>query len=754
MTEGSVVMKPICCVCVLLFLASVFVRSNPAPLISQPAAIASRGARSDPDLKTQAAIRESYSRLPLSFEANHGQTDSRVKFLSRGSGYTLFLTEDEAVFSLHGSEARDNTSPVGDQLHRNAVAPTETAVLRVKFVEANLAAKVTGTDQQPGNSNYFIGNDPKKWRSNVPTYARVKYEGIYPGTDLVYYGNQSQVEYDFVVRPGADPHRIQFDVRGANRINIGTDGDLVLDVGERELRCHKPVVYQEDGGTRREIVAHYVIKHNNRIGFEIADYDLRRPLLIDPLVYSTFLGGSGDEGGGGIAVDSAGNAYVTGTTSSTDFPTMSPLQPSYGGGIDDVFVTKINPSGSALVYSTYLGGSGFEAAYRIAVDSAGNAYVVGQTFSTNFPTMNALQPSYGGGPDDAFVTKIDPSGSALVYSTYLGGSDFDAGYGIAVDGAGNAYVTGQTASTNFPTMNPLQPTYGGGSADAFVTKINPSGSAFVYSTYLGGSYDDEGWGIVVDSWGNAHIAGVTASTDFPTMNPLQPTYAGGPDAFVAELNPAGSALVYSTYLGGSGFEYAFGVALDSSGNTYVVGQTASTDFPTTNPLQPTYGGGAADAFVAELNPAGSAWVYSTYLGGSGLDQGSAIAVDSAGDAYVTGYTESTNFPTMNPLQPTFGGGVEDGFVAELRPEGLALVYSTYLGGKGYDGGGDIAVDSAGNAYVTGFTTSTNFPTRKPLQRSLNGSSDAFVTKICGCESHIDRGDHRNRRPRCHCEKVE
>ena len=355
----------------------------------------------------------------------------------------------------------------------------------------------------------------------------------------------------------------------------------------------------------------------------------------------------------------------------------------------------------------------------------------GATNSTDFPTMDPLQPAYGGGTYDAFVTKLDFSGSVLVYSTYLGGSGYDVGggnggNGIAADNSGNAYVTGQTTSTNFPTMNPLQ--LYGGRGDDFVTKINPSGSAIVYSTYLGGSGDDEGYGIAVDSSGNAYVTGTTNSTDFPTMNPLQASNAGGYDAFVSKLNASGSAIVYSTYLGGSGNDNGFGIAVDSSGNAYVTGATETTDFPTMNPLQPVYGGGPHDAFVSKINPSGSGLVYSTYLGGSDEDEGFDIAVDSSGNAYLTGFTLSTNFPTMNPLQPVYGGG-EDAFVTHLNPSGSAFVYSTYLGGSGGDYGYGIALDSLGDAYVTGGTSSTDFPTMNPLQPANAGRSDAFVAEI-------------------------
>jgi hypothetical protein len=702
--------------------------------------------------RSQARILDSYGKLPLSFEANHGQSDGRVKFLSRGGGYTLFLTQDEAVLALRGINAKTDNAHAHERKNATAphapesgaVASTTGAVLRMKLRNANPAATITGMNELQGTSNYFIGNDPAKWRSNVPTYAKVKYEGIYSGIDLVYYGNQRQLEYDFIVAPGADPRRIAFDISGAQRIRQDERGDLLLKTGEGEIRWHRPVAYQEKDGARQEIAAHYSVTAANRVGFEVAQYDASQPLYIDPLIYSTFLGGSAQDQGNGIALDSAGNAYVVGYTLSTNFPMMNPLQPNFGGGNGDVFVAKINLSGSALVYSTYLGGSAFDFAWGIAVDSAGNAYITGSTCSTDFPTVNALQATPGGGfcgglGADAFVSEINSAGSALVYSTYLGGSGSDGGSGIAVDSAGNTYVVGATASTDFPTKNPLQSTYGGGTEDAFVAKVGPSGSALVYSTYLGGSAYDYGGGIAVDSAGNAYVTGATSSTNFPTMNPLQPNYGGGTsnggDAFVTELNASGSALVYSTYLGGSENDGGAGITVDSAGNAYVVGTTASLNFPTMNPLQPANGGVVQDAFVSKLNPSGTGLVYSTYLGGSSYDYGNGIAVDTAGNAYVAGSTKSTNFPLQSSLKPNLSGS-QDAFVSRINPPGSALVYSTYLGGWAVEYGFGIALDSGGNAYVAGYTTSPNFPTTSgAFQIVCNGGSgcsqfgDGFVAKL-------------------------
>jgi hypothetical protein len=783
----------------------------------------------------QPRLAQNYGRLPLSFELNQGQTDARVRFLARGGGYTIFLTDDEAVLTLKRSSVvsgqlsvaptgtRPGTSRWGErglpgrldpfgpfaagagrwpslaqelqslwpslipdlsQMFRDPYAGKDAMavgpefpppqVMRMRLADGSAHARVVGLDELPGKSNYFIGNDPKKWRTNVPSYAQVKYEGVYPGVDLVYYGNQRQLEYDFVVAPGADPNQIKLSFAGADGMRVdAASGDLVLKVGDDELRFHKPAVSQptvaamssspskpvaalserrrrSETAATAELDGAFVLASNNQVAFRMAGYDPQRALVIDPvLIYSTYLGGSYYDLGYGIAVDAAGNAYVTGQTDSGDFPTANPLQPnnraSCGAPCSNAFVTKFNPTGSALVYSTYLGGSAGDLASGIAVDSSGNAYVTGATSSIDFPTANPFQgtcdvsppPTGTGSCEDAFVAKLNPAGSELVYSTYLGGSHNDYGEGIAVDSSGNAYVTGVTSSDDFPTANPFQgaPAYFTDWTYAFVTKLNPTGSALVYSTYLGDG--TEGTAIAVDAAGSAYVTGDTGWMYFPTTaNSFQPSYGGNQDAFVTKFNPGGSALVYSTYLGGSETEYGQGIAVDSFGNAYVTGYTDSSDFPTANPIQGCAKCGASippyDAFVTKLDPTGSVLVYSTYLGGSGWDYGEGIAVDAAGNAYVTGNSGSTDFPTANPLQACSNNNA---FVAQFNPTGSELVYSTCLGGAGGNStwGYGIAADGAGNAYVTGVTNQNNFPVANPFQPNCDNcwsvAGDAFVAKI-------------------------
>jgi len=641
------------------------------------------------------------------------------------------------------------------------------------LVGATPSARMDGTAELPGKANYLIGSDPQRWRTNVPTYARACARQIYSGVDLVYYGTKGQLEYDFVVAPGADPSAIALTLddgpsHPAGRWRISANGDLVYHAAPGdEIRFRKPVVYQERTSahwdlsmarTREFLPGQYVLTGGNRIQFAVGRYDRTRPLIIDPvLVYSTYLGGGGRDVGNGIAVDAAGAVYITGSTSSANFPTFSPVQPTNHGGSTgkDAFVAKLNAKGTALAYSTYLGGTGDDEAEGIAVDRLGNAYVTGYTLSTDFPTAHPLQASRHGSAD-AFVAELNPTGSTLVYSTYLGGAGYDQGNAIAVDSTGNAYIAGLTGSTDWPTLKAVQTVnHAGAAGSAFVAKIKVGGSALSYSTYLGGSgcnsgqAGDEAFGIAVDALGHAYVTGSTASPDFPTLDPLQPANNAnsmfcGTNAFVAKLSTAGSSLNYSTYLGGfagpNGEDAGNAIAVDASGNTYVTGVAGSSNFPTVNAYQPathSTGSLAGNVFVSKINSAGSALVYSTYLGGSGGafggDLGKSVSVDPSGNVYVTGTTRSANFPTTAtaPQKTASAGpqGVQTAFVSKLNASGSALLFSTYLGGSGGDSGNAIAVDAAGDAYVTGGTSSANFLTAKPLQPSLLGASNAFITKL-------------------------
>ncbi|HKQ73840.1 MAG TPA: SBBP repeat-containing protein [Blastocatellia bacterium] len=680
----------------------------------------------------QAKINDAYGRLPMSFELNQGQGDSNVRYLARGRGYQVFLTETEAVLRLQNANQKSRSdainSPFGDRTDSLSVAQRQpTGDLRIKLDGASPASRIIGLDLLPGKSNYLIGADPGKWHKDIPNYARVEYRDVYPGVNLAYYGSQRALEYDFIVSPGSDFSVITVSFEGVQQVELGSNGDLALHLNGEIIYQRTPVIYQQAGGGRRAVTGRYVLKGEKQVGFEVDGYDSSKPLVIDPVLeYSSYLGGGGDDTGQGVKVDSAGSAYVVGVTSASDFTARSAAQPVSKGGTD-AFITKLSPSGDAIIYSTYLGGGGDDSANGIAVDSSGSAYVTGNTTSSDFNTRTPLQTSNRGG-SEAFIAKLSPNGSQLVYSTYLGSSGEDVGYAIAVDSGGAAYVTGYTTANDFNTQGPLQSTNRGG-FEAFVAKLNPAGSALTYSTYLGGAGGDLGSGIAVDGSGNAYVIGYTTSTDFNTKAPaLQSANGGGLDLFITKLNPAGSDLVYSTYLGGADDDQGFGVAVDAARNVYLSGTTASSNFPVTNnPIQSTRKG-TSDAFVTKINPAGAQLVYSTYLGGGDTDTGRGIAVDATGSCYIAGDTTSTDFPVKTPLQSANRGG-SDAFVVKLSASGASSVFATYLGGSRLETGYGIAIDAEGNVYVTGSTASLDFEVNNAAQGNNLGGADAFVTKI-------------------------
>ncbi|HEV3339990.1 MAG TPA: SBBP repeat-containing protein, partial [Pirellulales bacterium] len=750
------------------------------------------------------ALVAGYGQIPMGFEPNVGQTDAQVQFLSRGNGYSLFLTSAEAVLRLQQPGVTRATTA--------AVSQSPSAVLDLQLVGINRSPQAVGLEKLPGVSNYLIGSDPSGWHADVANYARVEYQSVYPGIDLAYYGNQGRLEYDFNVAAGADPNAIKLKFQGADSIDLDSQGNLVLHTSGGDVVEHAPVVYQEINGAKQSVAGHYVLDGDHQVGFQVGAYDVRKPLVIDPvLVYSTYLGGGKDgsgfglhDNGSGIAVDASGNAYITGSTSSVKFPvqqfaTNGLLQRKFDGiGVPpwytisgdvafgtDAYVTKLDPSGQP-VYSTYLGGNpdesslvqvpdpyvgGFDirggsfphnSGVAIAVDTSGNAYVTGDSsfLAPNvlggepgfLPLVNPFQATPKPGTQ-TFVAKLNADGSGLVYSSYLDdpsdtfSSINELATGISVDPAGNAYVTGNHYGSNIEV--------------AFVAKVTADAKLGYYLSFGDPQASVSAQGVAADSSGNVYVVGSSQSATFPTRT-FQTAVSGGWDAYVMKLNPNNGTILYSDRLSGSGDDFGEGIAVDAAGDAYVTGVTNSTDFLTTTPtaggtpLQAAKRGNGTNAFVAKVDPTGSELVYSTYLGGSKTldpnnvavsDAGNGIAVDPNGNAYIVGSTNTTDFPKSNPEAHNllFNGGSSDAFVAEFDSSGTALLQSTYLGGSGTDYGNAIAVDRHGNVLVAGTTGSGDFTTTdNALQRFVGGTiadqtpgtkfaygSDAFVVKLAG-----------------------
>jgi hypothetical protein len=763
-----------------------FVLFAPGLILASSAMAAAAFAASDssaPD--TCANPGQKYGCLPMSFEANQGQTEGPVRFLSRGNGYSVRLTDGAAVLALH----RPADGTVGT---RSLTRRYKTEEIRMELLGGKRDAQAVGLEQLPGYANYFLGQDPAQWRRNVPTFARVRYSSIYPGVDLVYYGNQGQLEYDFIVAPGADPKAIGLQFAGARQIRLRSNGDLRVAATSGEVAFHKPIIYQQVNGHRRRIAGGFVLRRDHRVGFAPGRYDRSKALIIDPVLeYSTYFGGTQDFGSA-IAVDRDGNAYVVGDTDSSPLPVTKGAFDTHFDSPDGLYVTfvsKFNPSGTALLYSTYLGtgacysqdildnGLGPLPQNALAVDHDDNVYVAGSVCSGSFPvTKGAFQTSIRGGGAPAYVAKLNSSGSELLYATYLGGSGGDVATALAVDTSGNAFVGGYTGSTDFPVTSAAFQTHNRAAENnsgynAFVTKLNPTGSRLVYSTYLGGRGNSGGAGdsanaLALDRDGNAYVAGVTFSNDFPvtsgafqTANRGHTSVAFRGNAFVTKLNATGSALEYSSYLGGSppdgsaGTDAAYALAVDAAGHAYVAGSAVSADFPVTKGAYQTRNKAAGkgqypgnNGFITKLDPTGSALLYSTFLGGSGFgpdsdgvggDAVNSIAVDDAGHAFVAGVTSSADFPvTRRAFQTTNRSLVLEerfgisAFVAELDGTGEALVASTYLGGTGEDYAKGLSVDSSGSVYVTGFANSADFPiSEKAFRQSRHGYYNAFIAKL-------------------------
>jgi hypothetical protein len=677
---------------------------------------------------------ENYGRLPMYFIKNQGQVDQQVQYYVHGRGQTTFFTREEIVVAWHRGQVQTPDASPGQRLPLDEVSPgkqppSRPAVVTMQPLGLNKDLRLAALEPQEYKINYFKGNDPQKWRTDIPTFKAVAYQEAYPGIDLKFYSVGQQMEYDVVVKPGADPSQVRFAYKGIEKMEVTPEGDLALKLPDGEVLVQrKPLVYQEIAGLRVAREGKFLLQPgtaNLVFGFEVASYDRAHSLVIDPVLdYSTYLGGGGYDAGTAIAVDQYGQAVVTGYTYSIDFPEKNPAFVKSDGA--DVFVTKFNSDGSGLVFSTFLGGEYDDFGRAIAVDEAGGIYLTGQTFSAYFPTTLGAHQRERKGGSDAFVAKLNAAGNNLAISSYLGGTKADRGRGIAVDKDHNIYVTGNTESyEEFPLKNAIFPTYRGGSQDAFVAKLSAGFGTLLFSTYLGGTKSDDGAAIAVTPGGRIYVTGNTDSSDFPVPNGRYTDFKVSPDAFLACIKANLSDLAFATFLPGNKAEYGNSVALDTTGHVYVGGYTTSTDFPTPVPRT------SADAFLIKFNPDGSGPVYSTHVGGSGNDHCYAIAVDRADEVTMTGETNSTDFPTKNPLP---GGdkikGTADAFVTKFQANGQGHIYSTYLGGNNYDCGIGLAVDKGGRAYVTGQTSSLNFPVSKDAYiKAYKGGYDAFVAKI-------------------------
>ena len=692
-------------------------------------------AKATAELKQQTSTR--MANLPIYFEPNRGQTDPSVSYLANFGSTRMFLTRDSAVFVIQ-------KAPLAamERTPKSAPAPLmPPAIVRMRTVNSQ-RAQDEPFEKLPGISNYFIGNDAKKWVTDIPQYAKLKRTKVYPGVDMVFYGNQRQLEYDFIIAPGADPNRIELAYDGVDGIHTNANGDLVLATSAGDFIQKKPKVYQQFNGKQTEVAANYKIGTGKTVRFEVARYDRSKPLVIDPvIVFNALVGSSGNDVGFGIAIDSSQNTYVTGTSYSPDFPLVNAFNSAFPSS-RRIVVFKLNAAGTALLYSTYIGGESNDNGIGIGVDSSGNAIIAGNTTSHQYPTVAAAQGAYGAdlsstnpNPGDGVVSKLSASGGALLYSTYLGGSGLDQTYAMAVDIGGNAYVVGYSNGSFPTTPGNFQPGGFGGSFDCTIAKYNPAGSQ-IYSSYLGGNDLDACFAVAADSAGNAYVTGFTQSSNFATSNGS--LYSGAGDAFVAKVNSSGTALMYATLFGGSGTDDASGIAVDPQGAAYITGTTTTKNLATTPGAFQTSSrnsnGNVFTGFVAKLAPSGATFSYVTYLGGDQTDSPNGIAVDSAGNAYVVGQTYSANFPSVAPVMGTKPGGPNDiaGFATAVNSTGTALIYSTFLGGPGASGNQDpqgVVLDSSANAYIVGQTDSPFYKNTAGALNAGYGGLDIFVTKL-------------------------
>jgi len=690
------------------------------------------------------------------FIENKGQWPSEVKYLAKVGGMNAWITNAGVVYDYFKVNRNFNEAET-IKMPRNKKQEFEVEhtsikghIVKMCLVEANTNPLLQGNNKQEGYYNYIIGNDKTKWASFVPLYRDIEVNNIFKGINIKYYFEGNSIRYDYILKPGSDLTLLKLKFEGQESIRINETGELIIKTSLGEVTNGKLFSYQNDNGTKIEIACRFVQTEDGTISIKAVGYDKTKELIIDPLVYSTFIGGNDMDDIYSIKIDDEGNAFLAGYTLSANYPTTIGSYQTTEKGFYDAIITKLNSLGSGLIFSTFLGGSDKELSYSIAIDITGNSYLTGETASSNFPTTaGAYQTNYGGGKSDVFITKLNTSGSSLVYSTYLGGNDYDGGNSIAIDKAGNVFITGQTNSLNYPVSpDAFQKTNRSrwsGVGDAFITKLNSNGNELIYSTYIGGNNIDCGYSIAVDLEENAFITGSTNSTNFPVSpGAFQSNNNGSSDAFVVKLNPTGSNLIFSTLLGGNKNDGGFSLVIDSLGNSYITGFTGSINFPiTSGAFQTIYinpNSNQQDIFVTKLNPNGNELVYSTYLGGNNEEFAGSIAIDKTGNAYITGYSTSDNFPvTPGAFQTSIIHNYRaDAIVTKLNPNGSGLVYSTFIGGEESDQGNSIAIDIPGNIFISGNTWSSNFPiTPGVFQTKINGEyHDSFVTKLNIAPDHF------------------
>jgi len=682
------------------------------------------------EAKTNPKIDLDFGKIPLRFEANTGQVDSKAQFLSRGKGYKLFLSSNESVVILN---RKLNSNSIKNVKSPDKASPEiEFASVHMKLLDSNPSAKFKGEKKSITKSNYFRGSDPSKWRQNNPNFGKVRYESVYPKIDLVYYGNNNKLEYDFIVNPGGDYNAIQMAFDGVNELLLDPNGNLILSTKTGNIIQNAPIIYQMVEGEKILVAGNYELVNKNQVRFKVDKYNKAIPLIIDPILeFSTYLGGSGGDDSVSMTLDNDGNIYVTGQTNSSDFPIEGAYQNTYQGGSFDVFITKLNPDATEILYSTYLGGSVRDGGWQdLTVDDSGNIFIAGSTDSNNFPLLDSLFPKNGG--LDAFLTKIDPTGSILLFSTLIGGSSDERIFDVILDSSNNVLIAGKTWSSNYPILNALQPNFGG-VTEIFLSRFSLDDGEYTLdtSTYYGGNHEDRPKEMILDSQGYLYMTGDTGSTNFPTVNGYQDSigegFVNGRDFFLLKLSPDLQSVSFATYLGGNQADMGESITLDEFNNIYVTGSTwGSSNLPIKDAFQDSFNGGNNDCVLAKFDTDGNL-LFSSYFGGSASEECRSIRLDSVGQIYISGLTNSSNIPMVDPIQDTVQSF--DGFLVRFNADISEINFSTYIGGTGGDSIQATEFNSYQDLILFGNTNSSDFPVVSATQSTLAGNSETFIAKI-------------------------